>query len=35
MIDNVDVLLDGIHGIYYIKKDWRRLDVDDRSEDIQ
>jgi len=35
LINDTDILLDGMHGIYYTRKDWRRLDVDDRSEDIQ
>lgn len=34
-IDNQDILKDGVSGIYYSRKDRRRLDVDDRSEDVQ
>lgn len=34
-IDWQDVLRDSVSGIYYWKKDWRRLDVDDKSSDIQ
>lgn len=34
-IDGYDVLRDSLSGIYYAKKDRRRLDVDDRSEDVQ
>lgn len=33
-IDGKDVLRDSVSGIYYAKKDWRRLDTDDRSEDV-